>query len=225
MRTAVDAGAEVDVVFVEVGRHDELAADLAVNGVAVRPVAEGVLAGVLSTRTPQPVAAIAARPDTTGPRLPVDGNPVMMLAGVGDPGNVGTIVRSAVAAGAGPVVVGPACADPFGPKAIRAAAGTVFRAAVVEVDDLALALPPLRDAGHAVYGAAPRGGRAHHDLDLTEPTVIVLGGETAGLPTAVAGDPVVSVPQPGPAESLNVAMAATVLLFEAARQKAASGSP
>jgi TrmH family RNA methyltransferase len=222
--TAVEAGAAVEAVFVETGAHQDLVARLRAEGVDVRPVRPGVLDRVLSTTSPQPLAAVAARPDPAG-RRPGDGDgPVLVLAGVGDPGNVGTIIRSAVAGGAGPVLLGPHCADPFGPKAVRASAGTVFSASVGEVGDLNEALAELRRSGHTVLGAAPRGGRAHHDLDLTAPTVVVLGGEVAGLPEGVVPDATVSIPQPGPVESMNVAMAASVLVFEAARQRAARGS-
>jgi TrmH family RNA methyltransferase len=220
VRTAVEAGVAIEAVFVEPGRHDDLVVDLASRGIDVRPVAVGVLDRVLSTTSPQPVAAVAARPDTAGPISPGDSGfgPVLVLAGIGDPGNMGTIIRSVVAAGSGPVLVGPGSADPFGPKAVRASVGTVFHATVHEVDDLGQALSGLRASGHSILGAAPRGGQPHHEADLTGRTVLVLGGETSGLPDAVAGDGLVSIAQTGPAESLNVAMAATVLVFEAARQ-------
>jgi TrmH family RNA methyltransferase len=219
VQSAIDAGATVEAVFVEPDRHRELAADLARRGIDVRPVATGVLGAVLSSRSPQPVAAVVTRPDTAE-RAPGSGSgPLLVLAAVGDPGNVGTIVRSAVSAGAGPVLVGPETADPFGPKAIRASAGSVFQTTVAEVEDLEGAVGRLRDSGHPILGAAPRGGRPHHETDLTGSPVIVLGGETVGLPEALAVDDLVSIPQAGPAESLNVAMAATVLVFEAARQR------
>lgn len=221
VRTAVEAGAAVEAVFFEPGRHDDLVFDLTSQGIAVRPLAAGVLDRVLSTTSPQPIAVVVARPDTAAPPPPgrAGEGPVLVLAGIGDPGNVGTIIRSVVASGSGPVLIGPGTADPFGPKAVRASAGTVFHAAVHEVDDLRSALGDLRSSGHSILGAAPRGGQAHHDADLTGAIALVLGGETAGLPEAVADDALVSIPQIGPAESMNVAMAATVLVFEAARQR------
>lgn len=226
MRTAIEAGAVVDAVFVDAGLDDERITDLVPGGTDVRPVAPGVLDRVLSTTSPQPVAAVVARPDTSHPPGEAFGSgPVLVLAGIADPGNMGTIIRSAVASGAGPVLVGPNSADPFGPKAVRASVGTVFHAVVHEVIDLGGALAGLRGSGHTVLGAAPRGGRPYDETDLTGPTALVLGGETAGLPEVVADDARVTIPQLGPAESINVAMAATVLLFEAARQRGPGKCP
>jgi TrmH family RNA methyltransferase len=186
-----------------------------------------VLDRVLSTVSPQPIAAVVARPVVAATPITVEegAGPVVVLAGVGDPGNVGTIIRSSVAAGARAVVVGPGSADPFGPKAIRSSVGSVFEAEIHEPDDLADAIGALRDVGWTVLGAAPRGGTAHYLADLVGPVALVLGGETAGLPPAIAGDSVVTIRQLGPAESMNVAMAATVLLFEAARQRNADDGP
>lgn len=225
--TAVEAGATVQAVYVEVDSHRELGAELAARGLEIRPVAVGVLDKVLSTASPQPIAAVVARPETATPigTARAGSGPVLVLAGVSDPGNMGTILRSVVASGAGPVLIGPSSADPFGPKAVRASVGTVFHADVHELDDLSTVLGELRAAGWSILGAAPRDGRPHDQVDLTGPTVLVLGGETSGLPDAVAEDDVVSIPQLGPAESMNVAMAATVLVFEAARQRSRGEMP
>lgn len=226
VESTFESGASIEVVFVDAGHDHALVGDLVAAGVDVRPVEAGVLERVLSTVTPQPIAAIVARP--TPPAGPIEpdehGGPVVVLAGVGDPGNVGTIIRSAVAAGARAVVVGPGSADPFGPKAVRSSVGTVFEAEIHQPGDLGAAVTALREAGWRVWGAAPRGGVAHHLADLSSPVALVLGGETAGLPPATA-DTLLTIPQIGPAESMNVAMAATVLLFEAARQRTAGIDP
>ena len=218
----MDAGASVEAVYVESGRHEQLLGDLGASGVTVRPVAPGVLDRVLSTSSPQGIAAVASRPNTDARLLQSGtGGVIPVLAGIGDPGNVGTIVRSAAASAAGLVIAGPRTADPFGPKAVRASVGTVFHVDVHEVEDLSKTLTDLRAAGHAVVGAAPRGGEPHDEIDLTGPTALVLGGETEGLPADVVAGDLVTIAQPGPVESMNVAMAATVLLFEAARQRGA----
>jgi TrmH family RNA methyltransferase len=134
------------------------------------------------------------------------------LAGVEDPGNVGTILRSAHALADGPVVLGPGCADPFSPKAVRASMGSLFarppaRAELGELPGRSLAL-------------SAHGGGTLADADLSAPLVLCLGGERSGLPPALEAE---AVRIPVRTESLNVAMAATVALYEAARRMPAHG--
>jgi RNA methyltransferase, TrmH family len=144
------------------------------------------------------------------------------LAGVADPGNVGTLVRSAAALGADWLAVGPGSADPYHPRAVRGAMGATFRLPLLEGvrgRDLATR------SGFTVVAAAPRGGAAPWEADLTVPFVLALGAERAGLEPALAelGDalPVtrVTIPQAPGTESLNVAAAGAALLAEALRQR------
>jgi TrmH family RNA methyltransferase len=137
------------------------------------------------------------------------------LHGVHDPGNVGTIIRAAHALADGPVILGPDCADPWSPKAVRASMGSVFsrppaRAAFADLDGTTIALE--RGAGEALS-----------DVEALPPVVLCLGGERDGLPEAILGiaDAVAHIPvrDDGP-DSLNVAMAATVGLYERSRMAA-----
>jgi TrmH family RNA methyltransferase len=140
---------------------------------------------------------------------PVGAELSVYLHGVHDPGNVGTIIRSAHALADGPVILGPDCADPFSPKAVRASMGSIF------------ARPPARSRFDALIGttiALERGaGRPLADVELEPPIVLCLGAERAGLPDAVRDAATTSAHLPlrpdGP-DSLNVAMAATVALYE-----------
>jgi TrmH family RNA methyltransferase len=129
------------------------------------------------------------------------------LAAVEDPGNVGTIVRSAHALADGPVVLGPGCADPYSPKAVRASMGSLFARppARAELADLRARPVPL----------SARGARTLADADLEPPVVLCLGAERSGLPPELEAD---AVRIPVAAESLNVAMAATIALYEAGRR-------
>jgi TrmH family RNA methyltransferase len=143
---------------------------------------------------------------------PVPSGPVCVaLWGVGDPGNVGTVLRGALAFGAASVALGPGCADPFGPKAVRASMGAVFQVPVARVDGVtALPRPVVALVARA---GAPLEGRAEGSL--------LVGAERAGLPEDVvaAADAVAHIPIA--AESLNAAMAATVALYEMTRVHAA----
>jgi RNA methyltransferase, TrmH family len=139
--------------------------------------------------------------------------PVLVhLHRVEDPGNVGTIIRSAHAFADATVVLGPGCADPYSPKAVRASMGSV------------LARPPARAALEQLEGRRvaldARGSQTLDEADLTPPVVLCLGAERDGLPAQLAGD---AVRIPVAVDSLNVAMAATVALHETARRMAAHG--
>lgn len=132
---------------------------------------------------------------------------VLALWQVGDPGNVGTLLRTADAFGAG-VALSPGCADPLGSKALRASAGAVFRVPVIAWDDV-----PGRRVALVAHG-----GVALSELDLEPPVTLYLGAERAGLPDdLIAGCDRATIVLPGSAESLNVAAAGAIALYELSR--------
>lgn len=193
----------------------------------VHPVQAGVLGQVLDTVTPQPVVALVSWPVVDRPVLAESGpSLVAVLAGVSDPGNVGTVVRTAAAAGASGVMLTEGSADPFGPKAVRASAGAVLRLPIAESSREA-ALPTLAEVGVRLVVADAHGSVALDDADLTGDVAVVLGNETHGIPAGLAELPAVrvSIPMARGTESLNVAAAGAVILFEAARQRRMGGSP
>jgi TrmH family RNA methyltransferase len=146
---------------------------------------------------------------------------VLVLAGLQDPGNVGAIVRAAAAFGASGVVAIEGTANPFGWKALRGAMGGTFRLPIAARGSLPDVVAAAHELGVRLVAAVPRGGTPLPDLDLREPTAIVLGGEGAGLSSAViaAVAETVSVPMQAPVDSLNVAIAAALILYEAMRQR------
>lgn len=226
LRAVVDAGATVQEVYVDEGALDRPAVLDALDAldadVVVWSVPAGVLDRVGDAETSQGVTAIVARRSATAPTP--DRHPfVLVLVGLQIPGNVGTLVRAAAAAGAGAVVcVGGA--DPFGPKAVRASAGAVASIEVDRVGEGAEALDALSQAGYRLAAAVVRDGASHVEADLREPLAVVLGSEAHGLPAALAdrADVRVTIDMAGPTESLNVAMAGTVLAFEVLRQRTAT---
>ena len=147
---------------------------------------------------------------------------VLLLNQVQDPGNVGAIIRAAEACGATGVVAGEGTADPFGWKALRGAMGSTFRLPVASGQTLADAVGSARAAGLRVFATAARDGTPLAACDLRGPSAILFGGEGAGLPQDLldASDERLTIPMRPPVESLNVAIAAALVLYEAARQRA-----
>ena len=178
-----------------------------------------VIAALTDTSTPQGVVAVAEA--RTIEAEAIDGDLVVLLADVRDPGNAGTLLRSAVAAGSSGVVFAKGSVDPFNPKSVRATAGLLFRVPLVHEVALEDALGVLKARGFFVVGAAVGAAVAPEDVDLTQAVALVLGNESWGIEAGARSllDEVVGIPMPGPAESLNVGIAGSILLFEAVRQR------
>jgi TrmH family RNA methyltransferase len=237
---ALRAGVTVDEVVAEPGAPGDLLERARAAGAVVHPARAGTLSRVVDPQHPQPVAAVArfdgpsldaalaglgasaGVPAGSGSGSGSDGAPlVLVLVGVNDPGNAGTLLRSADAAGAELVVLADGAVDPYNPKCVRAAAGALFRARVVREAGAADALDGLRQRGIRCLGTVARGGTDYDRADLAGAVAVVLGSESHGLPAGLDArlDERVTIPMRGPAESLNVAMAGTVVCFEALRQR------
>ena len=220
------AGLRVDSIFS--GGENELAGlgDRA-GAIDLFLVPRDDLKSVLATESPQLVAALIEPPNWTWAHL-LDSKEgsmalIVMLAGIQDPGNLGTIVRSAEAFGAAGVVCLPGTVNAWNQKAMRASAGSVFRMPVLHVDE-AEAFEHMQMAGVRVLTTAVERGQAAHLADLAGPVALVIGNEGKGVPVELArkADGAVTIPCPGPVESLNAAVAASVLLYEATRQRASA---
>jgi TrmH family RNA methyltransferase len=221
---ALAAGATPEALFVAAearGDHEvaELAAWTLDNGARVFTLAAGVADRIADTVTPHPVFGVFAMTDRPLEDL---AHPTLAVAcvDVRDPGNAGTVLRSADAAGVGAVLFCGTSVDPFNPKTVRSSAGSIFHVPLAVVPEPLRALGWLSAAGLAVYAADPT-GTDYAGLELVAPCAFVLGNEAAGLPDTVrnAADAVVAIPMVGGAESLNVAVSCAVLCFEAARQR------
>ncbi|WP_369916208.1 TrmH family RNA methyltransferase [Plantactinospora sp. KBS50] len=205
-------------------RYAALAAAATQAGVPVSAVTDEALAALAETVAPQGLVAVCARLDVPlaaalagPPRL------VAVLAGIRDPGNAGTVLRTADAAGAAAVVFAGEAVDPYNGKCVRASAGSLFHLDVVRAGDPAAVLAAARGAGLRVLAATGYGDTDLDDLAdagaLAAPTAWLFGSEAHGLPAdlAAAADARVRVPLHGRAESLNLAAAAAVCLYASAR--------
>jgi TrmH family RNA methyltransferase len=226
---ALSYGAEVSDLFVTVparSRHQDLVTIAEGAGVPVHVVSGEVMEELAQTVTPQGLLAVCGFVDVPLAEVASELKApllVALLANVRDPGNAGTVLRTADAAGAQAVVFADASVDPYNGKCVRASAGSLFHLPVVAGARLEEAVVAMREAGLRIVAADGRAGRPLDDPDvqarLSEPTAWMFGNEAWGLPpdlVALADEPV-AVPIYGKAESLNLAAAAAVCLYASAR--------
>jgi TrmH family RNA methyltransferase len=171
--------------------------------------------------SPTGVLACAATPAPAP--VPPDAPLAMLLEDIQDPGNVGTLLRSAAAAGAGHVLLSPTCAFAWSPKVLRAGMGAHFALNIVEGADLAGFIAKYKGTVIALAGG---GARSLYDLDLRGPCAFIVGNEGAGITPglAKAAQATARIPTTGRVESLNAGIAGSVALFECMRQRGAKGS-
>ena len=226
LEEALRAGLRIRTVFAGERLQHWVEAKRLPHETEVLVMPSGILASVLSTETPQPVAALVEPPDWTWAHLLGDRKGasamIVVLAGLQDPGNLGTILRSAEAFGATGVVCLPGTVNAWNPKAVRASAGSIFRVPLLYAGERD-AMTMLREAGVRMLTTTAQGAQPVDLADLAQPVALMIGNEGNGVAPELAmkADRAVTIPCPGPVESLNAAVAASVMLYEAAKQRAA----
>ncbi|WAL69660.1 RNA methyltransferase [Amycolatopsis cynarae] len=199
--------------------HPELVTAAREQGVRVSPVTDRAAAGLSETVTPQGIVAVCALLDRPlAAALPPSPRLVAVLVGVSDPGNAGTVIRVADAAGADAVLLAGDSVDPHNGKCVRASAGSLFHLPIARVRETGAALTACREAGLRLLGAHGYATTGLDALDLSRPAAWIFGNEAHGLPPEVlaAVDEGVRIPLYGKAESLNLATAAAVCLYGSA---------
>ncbi len=185
-------------------------------------ISDQVCRHISDTRTPQGVTALLDRdPLTLEELLALEDNPLfLLLENLQDPGNLGTILRTAEGAGVTGIIMNRETADPYQPKVIRATMGTIFREPFVVVDDLRETVGLLRERGIAIY-AAHLSGSTFYREDYRKGCGFLIGNEGKGLSEELSAcaDRLIRIPMKGKVESLNAAVAATVLVYEVQRQR------
>ncbi len=192
--------------------------------VEVLQLPDEVFASAVSTESPQGVAALVKlRPHKFEDLLEQAGPDLLLVGVVGiqDPGNLGTIIRSAEAFGARAVLLGEKTVSHFNPKAVRASAGSLFREPLMRVK-MAEAIPLLKQRGVRLLATSSHKGKPLQEANFTGAAMIVVGNEGAGVPHEILAqaDELVTIPHSPRVESLNAGIAASILLYEAARQRA-----
>jgi len=202
-------------------RGARLLADLQAAGIATHLCKENALERAADTQSPQGIVAVF-RPRTWD-LADLGAGPVLLLDNLQDPGNLGTIIRSMDAFSAGGLVISDGV-DPYNPKVIRSAMGSLFRLPVIRAD-AATALGHLKAKGRVVYVADAQGELTPWSADLSFGPVIVIGNEGAGPSPQITAfaDGVIAIPMSGQTESLNAGVAASLLLFECIRQRTNQG--
>lgn len=219
---ALRAGHEVESIFVVAGAESGAADVARSHGVRVHVLEPGVIERIADTVTPQPVIAVLGAVDVSLDVL-LAGQPrsLLVLVDVRDPGNAGTVLRSAEASGVGGVVMCGESVDLYNPKTVRSSAGSLFHVPITQTTDANSVVAGLASGGIRCLGAAADGAEAYDEVDFGSPTALFFGNEAAGLASDLIEhlDGTVRIPIEGRSESLNVGMAAAVLAFELARQR------
>lgn len=227
VRRALEAKAEVEQLFVcpplYLGLHEpEVTAALAAGGTRVIETSEAAFRKISYRDRPEGLLAVVRQFPTGLDRIRLAVSSLVLVAeGIEKPGNLGTMLRTADAAGAAMVVCDPTT-DPFNPNVVRASVGMLFTVALA-VTSTAEAVPWLRAGGVSVVATSPEADRMYWQAELGGAVAVVVGSEQYGLskPWLDAADQVVRIPMAGAADSLNAAVAAALTLFEAVRQRTA----
>jgi len=219
VREAVDHGLCRTLIIQKdrAAEYESLIAQAEESGCEGLLVTAAVMQAVSEQKTPQGIACTVRIPEE--PKQ-LQGKRIVALDGVQDPGNVGTILRTADAAGFDGALLGAGCADLYGAKTLRATMGSIFRVPVKRVENLAAELEEMKLAGYAV-AATELGGEDFYMHCPREQAVLVIGSEGRGVSEAVrsAATHHLALPMRGGAESLNAAVAAGIMIYEMAREK------
>ena len=226
LETALSAGVFLREIFFTAdfalrGKGQKIMKALSKKPLKIHEVSENIMRKLADTGTPQGIIAVVAHTPLTLGDIPMKKNPLFtVIDGIQDPGNLGTIIRTSDAAGADGVVLLPGTCDPFSPKVIRSTAGSIFHIPVLHAD------PPvlgkwLRERGIRLAVTSANSGEDVFQARLLGPVALLFGNESRGVGEGLrrSADILVKIPVYGKAESLNVAAAAAICLYEAVRQR------
>ncbi len=182
---------------------------------------------ISDTQTPQGVMAVLEKRHTDFQMALKAGTSIVVLDSLQDPGNVGTIIRTADAAGVSAVMMTKGCVDLYSPKVLRSTMGSVFHLPIFEDLDIVDAIQILKANDYKVIASHLEGENNYYDEDLSCKSAIIVGNEANGISqdTAAAADRLIKIPMPGKAESLNASIAAGIMIYELVRQRGSSQRP
>lgn len=199
----------------------ELVKKQGISDDSIEIVADNVFDRMSQTQTPQGIMAVVRMKDNSLSDM-LSGNPLLILVeNLQDPGNLGTIIRMGEGAGVTGVIMSPNTVDIYNPKTIRSTMGSIFRVPFVYVQDFSDAVSQCQNAGIKVYAAHLDGNNTYLGEDYSTPTAFLIGNEGNGLTDDITkqADTLIRIPMEGEVESLNAAIACTILTYEAVRQR------
>lgn len=189
---------------------------------SVHTVSAEVMKDISDTVTPQGVLAIVRMKRSSLDDILCMENPlILVLCDLQDPGNLGTIIRTAEGAGADAVIMSKGCVDIYSPKVVRSTMGSLYRVPFIITDDILSTLEIMKDKGIRIYGAELQGSVVYDECDYTAGSAILIGNEGVGLSNEVLSvcDERIRIPMEGSLESLNAAVSAGIIVYEAAGQR------
>jgi RNA methyltransferase, TrmH family len=218
IQDATAQGKRPEYIFYEPGSVDyDVIAQLQAINAPLYPVTEDVIQHISDTQNPQGIAGVYHFPK---PQIRAQPQRVLILDAIREPGNMGTILRTAGASGVQVVILAPECVDPYNPKVVRSGMGAHFRIPILEApwNEIATYCEPLN-----VYFAIGDGTQAYTAVDWTQVWALVIGNEAHGISDAarILTGTGLTIPMTGDTESLNAAVATAVIVFEAQRQRLA----
>ena len=195
--------------------------DILKKGIKIYIVDENLLKDICDTETPQGIVAVIDRVGYDINQLIKESDLIVIVDRIQDPGNLGTIIRTADAAGAKGVILSEGTVDVYNPKVLRSTMGSIFHIPVAMTSDLIDAVEKLKKQGFTIYASSLEGSIAYYDEAYTGKTAIIIGNEAQGIESSLMlrSDKLIKIPMHGLAESLNAAVAAGIILFEVVKKK------
>lgn len=218
---AIKSGADIDFILNLENTGEELLAIAKSLNIENNEIDEKTLRSISDTETPQGILAVVNKHNFTFEDITKDNNPLVVVCdGIQDPGNLGAIIRSAAAAGASGVIISDDSVDVYNPKTVRSTGGALFKIPVLPEADIQNTISLLKEKGIKVLGADPRSSKSIYEAHFARPLAIVIGNEGNGIKENILSlcDEKVMIPMRDDVESLNAAVSASVILFEAVRQ-------
>ncbi len=226
VKEAFDLQEQIEMVVVSERLLEEsesalLVTDVEAKGIKCIAVPDKLFCEISDTQTPQGIMAVMKKQKYDLSSTIEKSSFVVVLDSLQDPGNLGTILRTADAAGADCIILSKGCVDIYSPKVLRATMGSIFHVPVIDGIQIEEALQTLKAVGHKIVASHLAGVNNYFETELTAKTTIVIGNEANGISdiTVKQADILVKIPMPGKAESLNAAIAAAVMMYEVTRQR------
>lgn len=207
--------------FLSTGESKEILARAAARSIKTYALPDRLFKAISDTESPQGILAVIKARHRNINQLPAEGNLLVILETLQDPGNMGTIIRTADAAGFTGIIVSQGCVDVYNPKVLRSTMGSIFHIPLFFSDNLGETIQILKSKGTKIYAAHLKGTSNYFQLDMHNDTAIIIGNESKGISAEIAAlaDELVKIPMIGKAESLNASVAAALLMYESVRQR------